>query len=131
MFDKIDDIHTNVLALEDIEATKDNREEEPTTFPVFMTDSGIDVELEKIAAGPSAQIYNAKMKLEFWLLADYGMTRADFKTLYEDVIKAVAATSGFSDVRFSNVVGTKWEVNGRECRCFQGVIELLTRENWV
>lgn len=131
MFDKVDDILTAVDAVTGINYVADNLYEEPTDFGAFIIDENVDVELEKISV--NGQIYNVKMICDWYLhvvYADY--TKAQFKTLLENVIKAAAATSGFNYIRFIDMkLLTPYQVGSTKTRTAFGTVELFTKESWV
>lgn len=131
MFEKIDDILTAVDAVSGINYVADNLYEEPTAFGVFIIDENVAVELEKISV--NGQIYNARMICDWYLHVNYDdYTKAQFKTLLENVIKAVAATSGFNYIRFIDMkLLTPYQVGSTKTRTAFGTVELFTKESWV
>lgn len=131
MFNKIDDVLTAVDAVSGIEYVADNVYTEITSFGAFIIDENVDVELEKLSV--NGQIYNVRMVTDWYLhvvYADY--TKAQFKTLLENVIKALAATSGFNYIKIVDMkLLTPYQIGSTKTRTAFGTVEFFSKESWV
>lgn len=131
MFNLIDNITTAVDAVEGIEFVSDNLYEEPTAYSAFTIDENVEMELEKIAI--NGQIYNAIMRTQFYLNVKYAdYTKAQFKTLFENVIKAIAALTVFQYIKVTDLhLLTPMQIGQEKTRTIFGTIEMYTKETWV
>jgi len=131
LFNKIDDVLTAVDAVSGIEYVADNVYTEITSFGAFIIDENVDVELEKLSV--NGQIYNVRMVTDWYLhvvYADY--TKAQFKTLLENVIKALAATSGFNYIKIVDMkLLTPYQIGSTKTRTAFGTVEFFSKESWV
>jgi len=131
LFDLIDNIKTAVDAVSGIEYVSDNLYDEITAYDAFIIDENVELELEKISI--NGQIYNATMRTEFYLHAKYATyTKAQFKTLFENVIKAIAALTDFQYIKVTNLkLLTPFQIGAEKTRTIFGTIEMMTKETWV
>ena len=134
MFELLDTVRTAVDAVSGIEYTSDNLYDEITAYSAFIIDENIEVELEKIAI--NGQIYNAIMRADFYLHVIYAnYTKTQLQTLFENVIKAIAATASSSGFKYIKVINIKqmtpFQIGSTKTRTIFGTIEFYTQENWV
>ena len=131
MFELIDDIKTAVDAVEDIEFVSDNLYDEITAFSAFIIDENVEMDLGKISI--NGQIYSAIMRTEFYLHVKYDdYTKAQFKTLFVNVIKAIADLTVFQYINVTDLhLLTPLQIGAEKTRTLFGTIEMMTKEAWV
>ena len=131
MFEKIDTVLTAVDAVSGIEYVSDIIADEITAYSAFVIDGDVELELEKISV--NGQIYNATMRTEFYLHVKYdSYSKAQFKTLFENVIKAIAALTDFQYIKATDLKTLMpFQIGQEKTRTMFGTIEFLTKETWV
>ena len=134
LFKLIDNITTAVDAVEGIEFVSDNLYNEITAYSAFIVDENVEIETVKIAI--NGQIYSSIMRTEFYLHVKYdGYTKAQFETLFVNVIKAIAALKSstvFQDIKITDVkLLTPMQIGQEKTRTIFGTIEMMTKEAWV
>jgi len=131
LFELIDNITTAVDAVSGIEFVSDNLYNEITDYSAFIIDENVEMELGKISV--NGQIYSATMRTEFYLHVKYDdYTKAEFKTLFVNVIKAIAALTVFQYISITDLhLLTPLQIGAEKTRTVFGTIEMLTKEAWV
>ena len=129
MFDKIEDIKTNVEAVEAIEYAANDIHTEITDYPAYVVEDNVDVDLKKISV--NGQIYMATMRFNFWVHCPFDWTPAAVMALFEDVVKAIAGTTGVDYIRLTKGRRTFWQMGSYKTRSIMATVEILTKESWV
>ena len=134
MFKLIDNITAAADAVEGINFISDNLYDEITAYSAFIIDENVEIETIKITV--NGQIYSAVMRTEFYLHVKYAdYTKAQFETLFVNVIKAIAAlksSSVFQDIKITDVkLLTPMQIGQEKTRTIFGTIEMMTKEAWV
>ena len=131
MFELIDNITTAVDAVSGIEFVSDNLYNDITAYSAFVIDENVEMDLGKISV--NGQIYSATMRTEFYLHVKYDdYTKAQFKTLFVNVIKAIAALTVFQYISVTDLhLLTPLQIGAEKTRTIFGTIEMLTKEAWV
>ena len=131
MFELIDNILTAVDAVSGIEYVSDIIADEITDYSAFIIDGDVELELEKISI--NGQIYSAIMRTEFYLHVKYdSYSKAQFKTLFENVIKAIAALTNFQYIKVTNLKTLMpFQIGREKTRTMFGTIEFMTKETWI
>lgn len=134
MFELIDNITTAVDAVANIEQVADNLYTEIASFPAFVIDENVEMDMGKLSV--NGQIYTAVMKTEFYLHVPYdSYTKAQFKTLYVAVLTAIGALQSNTVFQYINITDvhllTPLQIGSEKTRTLFGTIEMMTKETFV
>jgi hypothetical protein len=130
LFDKLETIRLAVADVDGIEYTSNNIHDEITDYPAYQVEDNVEVDLLKIAV--NGQIYNATMRFNFWVHTNFDdYTDEETLTLFEEVFKAIAATTGVNYITVTKGRRTFWQMGSYKTRSITATVEILTKESWV
>jgi hypothetical protein len=105
-------------------------------FPAFVLDENLDMfSMNKITSGPTAQIYNATTRTQFYLIVDYSKyTKTTLKTLFKSCLQAIygiAIANSIYNIVLRDIKIMPYQYGSLKAWMLFGNIEFLTREDWT
>ena len=100
---------------------------EPTDKPGLIP---IDFEKDFQKIAINGQVYHTTLRVTFMLYAKSSETEANFNTLFDSVLTAVVASTGYEYIKVLNIRFGIGQISEDEVMYVDFTVEFLKKENW-